>query len=110
MMLAYASRVTEREVTRDPHAAIEHAWWSSIHGRNLTDYSQREIFEMGFRRGAQWSARMSGSLSPHLAALSDFLIWLNERPNEQDEWDSFVEPAELPALSSNGSGTEADPW
>ena len=98
------------EVTRDPHAAIEHAWWSSIHGRTLTDYTFREIFEMGFRRGAQWSARISGQLSPHMATLADFLIWLNEKPEEQDDWDSFVElpPAEPPP--SNGTGSENDPW
>jgi len=98
------------EVTRDPHAAIEHAWWSSIHGRNLTDYSQREMFEMGFRRGAQWSTRMTSGLSPHVAAFSEFVIWLMERPEEQDDWDRFVEPPPLEPVHSNGSGSEDDPW
>ena len=109
-MLAYPPTMTEREVTLDPHQAINHAWYSSTSKLTLTDYTYREIFEMGFRRGAQWSARASGKLSPHLAALADFLIWLNDKPEEQDDWDTYVElpPAE-PAMS-NGSGSEDDPW
>jgi hypothetical protein len=108
MSLAYPVRMVE--VTRDPHAAIKHAWFSSISGRNVTDLTAFELFEMGFRRGAQWSARISGQLSPHLAALADFLIWLNDKPAEQDDWDTFVEPAPVEYVASDGAGTENDPW
>jgi hypothetical protein len=98
------------DVEENPRAAIDHAWYS-WRDRTLTDLSFREVFEVGFRRGAQWGVRRSGLLSPHIAALADFLIWLNAIPDEQDAWDEFVEPTPVPAIpSTNGTGDENDPW
>ena len=109
MSVAYPALVTD--VVRDPHQAIKHAFYSSAaSARTGADLTRLEIFEMGFRRGAQWSARLSGQLSPHLAALADFLIWLNQ-PQEQDDWDTFVEvpPVEYVG-STNGTGEADSPW
>jgi hypothetical protein len=99
------------EVESDPRAAIDHAWYGWSAHRNVTDYSQREVFAEAFRRGAQWSARLSGQLSPHIAHLSDFLIWLMEDREGQADWDAFVQPPDVePVLTSNGAGTPDDPW
>ncbi|HEX8867668.1 MAG TPA: hypothetical protein VF821_18560 [Lentzea sp.] len=99
-----------REVETDPNAAVNHAWYSSIYGRNVTDYTYREIFEMGFRRGAQWSARLTGKLSPHMAAFTEFAMWVMDRP-EDDIWDqpTIVEPTRELA-PTNGTGDEDNPW
>jgi hypothetical protein len=96
------------DIEQQPGAAINHAWYS-WRERTYADVSLREAFEVGFRRGAQWSTRLSGQLSPHMAALADFMIWLMQKPEEQSDWDRFEEPVPVP-LTSNGSGSDEDPW
>jgi len=103
-MHAYPALV--REVEADPNRAVNHAWFS-WRDRDLEDMSIREAFNVGFRRGAQWSTKASGKLSPHMAAFAEFVMWIMDRP-EDDIWDqpTIVEP--LP--SSNGTGDPNDPW
>jgi hypothetical protein len=95
-------------VDAEPRAAINHAWYS-WQQRTYADVTLREAFEVGFRRGAQWSTRMTSQLSPHIATLTDFLVWLMQNPIEQSDWDTFEEPVPVP-LTSNGSGDESNPW
>jgi len=45
---------------------------------------ERFLFNRGFYLGAQWSARTSGELSPHIAKFIEFMVWLtaDELPTE----------------------------
>jgi hypothetical protein len=94
------------DVEVEPRAAMDHAYFSL---RDRDAYSPRELFETGFRRGAQWAIRRSGELSPHVAHFIDFVTWLAEDQPGQDVWDQFVE---LPPVepTTNGTGDESDPW
>jgi predicted acylesterase/phospholipase RssA len=105
---AYASRM---DVEENPRAAIDHAWFS-WRDRTLTDLTYREVFDVGFRRGAQWAVRRSGQLSPHINSFLDFFQWLSADEEGQDVWDAYVEPLPpIPAVpSSNGTGDPSDPW
>ena len=46
--------------------------------------AERFLFNRGFYLGAQWSARTSGELSPHIAKFIEFMVWLtgDEIPTE----------------------------
>lgn len=99
--------VAVREVEQDPNRAVNHAYFS-WRDRDLEDMTVREAFAVGFRRGSQWTAKLTGSLSPHLAAFTEFAMWVMERP-EDDIW---MEPTILEPLprATNGSGDPDDPW
>ena len=45
----------------------------------------REAFNMGFQRGAQWSARTSSQLAPHIAQFCEFMVWLTALDLPQEE-------------------------
>jgi len=105
-MHAYPALV--REVETDPNKAINHAWFS-WRDCDLEDMSVREGFSVGFRRGAQWSAKLSGKLSPHMAAFAEFVMWIMERP-EDDVWDQPLIEEPIRDLASNGSGDPDNPW
>src|SRR5215831_17050688 len=38
--------------------------------------AERFLFNRGFYLGAQWSARTSTDLSPHIAKFIEFMVWL----------------------------------
>lgn len=38
--------------------------------------AERFLFNRGFYLGAQWSARTSADLSPHIAKFIEFMVWL----------------------------------
>ena len=46
--------------------------------------AERFLFNRGFYLGAQWSARTSGELSPHITKFIEFMVWLtgDEIPTE----------------------------
>jgi hypothetical protein len=49
-------------------ASKQQKWTSSV--------ETREAFNMGFQRGAQWSAKTSSQLAPHIAQFCEFMVWL----------------------------------
>jgi hypothetical protein len=101
----------QKEPERDPHDAMTHACFSSPLSRMRTeDVHPRQAMDYGFKRGAQWMARTSGSLSPHFAQLAELMAWLMERP-EDDPWLTPVEEWHTdPVPETNGSGDSEDPW
>jgi len=102
-MHAYPALV--REVETDHNRAANHAFYS-WRDRDLEDMSIHEAFNVGFRRGAQWSAKLTGKLSPHLAAFAEFVMWVMDRP-EDDPWE---QPTIIQPMPTNGSGDPNDPW
>jgi len=38
--------------------------------------AEKFLFNRGFYLGAQWSARTTGELSPHIAKFIEFMVWL----------------------------------
>ena len=46
--------------------------------------AEKFLFNRGFYLGAQWSARTTADLSPHIAKFIDFMVWLtaDEIPTE----------------------------
>lgn len=36
----------------------------------------REVYNYAFQRGAQWSAKTSSQLAPHIADFCEFMVWL----------------------------------
>lgn len=49
-------------------ASKQNKWTSSV--------ETREAFNVAFQRGAQWSARTSSHLAPHIAEFCEFMVWL----------------------------------
>ena len=45
----------------------------------------REAFNVGFQRGAQWSARTSSQLAPHIAQFCEFMVWLTATDDAWNE-------------------------
>lgn len=51
----------------------------------------REAYNQGFQRGAQWSAKTSSQLAPHIADFCEFMVWLtaidlpSEEPLHEDQ-------------------------
>jgi hypothetical protein len=64
-------------------ASKQNKWTSSV--------ETREAFNVAFQRGAQWSARTSSQLAPHIADFCEFMVWLtaidlpSEEPLHEDQ-------------------------
>jgi hypothetical protein len=46
--------------------------------------AERFLFNRAFYLGAQWSARTSSELSPHIAKFIEFMVWLTADEIPQD--------------------------
>ena len=59
-----------KEIVDDAYfaASKQNKWTSSV--------ETREAFNVAFQRGAQWSARTSSQLAPHIAQFCEFMVWL----------------------------------
>jgi hypothetical protein len=46
--------------------------------------AEKFLFNRGFYLGAQWSAKTTSELSPHIAKFIEFMVWLtgDEIPND----------------------------